>query len=563
MGDIDPLERLKRLVENGENKRTEFKRFLKEKDLKPDRRQKLQTQLRYISNVGPAGGTFAIGIEDIRGEMWELYPLSGEEYKVSKSVLKKLCDPIDLEIVEEEKVEVEGGFVGVFKVGPKPLQEVQEEITINVLGRVNAGKSTLIGVLLSGNPDDGSGLARARMLVHPQELRRGQTADLHITFLGLDEGGKRISPELGPDFRHQERVITEAARLLIFYDAPGHQEYSRTMLRSVLGGHAQYGLFLVPVRDEVKLVKAEEQRSGLVRLDPISREQLILVSQANVPFFVVLNKVDRADREELTFLRGILKTTLKEIGKVPFLVKDEKDVSIAMQELSHHVIVPILEVSCVTMKGVDLLFEFLRRIPVTTDLVKYDVPAIAYIDKIYRGIRGTNLVTTGTVLEGLFKPGQKVKVFPSDTGGAFEGRLDSIEVFHKRVERVKAGEVYGFDIHKVPKEKVRRGQVIVDYDFPLTPVREFEAKIVVTYHSVRIKKGYTPVLQAHTINQAVTFEGIEGKDFLSLGDVANVRLRFLKHPEFLRVGDKVILREGNMRGFGTVTRVFTEESGGE
>jgi len=548
--------RLEEILARGENKKAEFKRYLEEKDLKPDRASKLQTQLRYISNFEP--GLFVIGIEDIRGERWELFPLQEEQYKKSKKILQQLCVPIDIELLEEEKIAVDGGLVGVFRVGPKPLLEVQEEITINIMGRVNAGKSTLTGVLLTGKPDDGNGLVRASLLIHPQEIRRGQTSDLHISFLGLDKDGNRLNAIQQLDLQDQERIITEAARLLIFFDAPGHQEFSRTMVRSVLGAEAQYALFLIPANTEAKLIRSEEEQSGLNRLDTITREQLVLVAQRGIPFFLIINKVDRATQADIQLVEELVKTTIKEIGKVPFFVETEADVDIILRELPHNVIVPVFEVSCTTLAGIDRLFTMLKILPVTTSETRHDVPAIAYLDKIYRGIRGTNLVVSGTVLEGIFKPGQRVKIFPFDgtKNLVAEGRINSIEVFKKGVERVKSGEVFGFDLHKIPREMVRRGQVIVDRDFQLVPVWTFEANVVITFHSVRIKVGYSPVCQCHTISQTVVFEDMGDKEYLALGDVATVRLRFAQHPEFLRPGDKFILREGNLRGFGTVQKIL-------
>ncbi|HMF32151.1 MAG TPA: GTP-binding protein [Candidatus Lokiarchaeia archaeon] len=547
--------RLDDILARGENKKAEFKRYLEEKDLKPDRMAKIQTQLRYISNFEPA--LFVIGVEDIRGERWEIFPLSEDQYKTSKRVLKEICRPIDLELIEEEKIAVDGGLVGVFQVGSKPLTEVQEEVTINIMGRVNAGKSTMTGVLLTGKPDDGNGLIRASLLIHPQEIRRGQTSDLHISFLGLDRDGNRLNAVQQVDLHDQVRVITEAARLLIFYDAPGHQEFSRTMVRSVLGAEAQYALLLIPANTEAKLIRTEEAESGLVRLDSITREQMVLVSQRGIPFFLAINKIDKAEACDLQLVEEVLKTTLKEIGRVPFFVESDSDIEILLRELPHNVVAPIFEVSCTTLAGIDRLFRLLQLLPVTTSFAKNDAPAIAYIDKIYRGIRGTNIVVSGTVLEGIFKPGQKINVFPveGEKNSTAEGRIDSIEVFKKRVERVKAGEVFGFDLHKVPKDSIRRGQVVVDRDFPIEPAWTFDANVVITYHSVRIKTGYSPVMQCHTISQAVVFQDMGDKDYLALGDIALVRLRFAQHPEFLRPGDKFILREGNMRGFGTVQSV--------
>ncbi len=549
--------RLEEILTRGENKKAEFKRYLEEKDLKPDRASKLQTQLRYISNFEP--GLFLIGIEDIRGKKWELFPLNAEQYKVSKRILKKLCEPVDLELIAEEKIAVAGGLVGVFQVGSKPLLEVQEELTINIMGRVNAGKSTITGVLLTGKPDDGNGLVRASLLIHPQEIRRGQTSDLHISFLGLDKDGNRLNAIQQLDLQDQERIITDAARLVIFFDAPGHQEFSRTMVRSVLGAEAQYAIFLLPANTEAKLIRSEEEQSGLSRLDTITREQLVLVSQRGIPFFLAINKIDKATPEDMQLVEELVKTTVKEIGKVPFFVEKDADIEIVLKELPHNVIVPIFEVSCTTLAGIDRLFKLLKVLPVITSAAKHDAPAIAYLDKIYRGIRGTNLVVSGTVLEGIFKPGQRVTIFPVEGAKNLfaDGRINSIEVFKKGVERVKAGEVFGFDLHKVPREFIRRGQVIVDRDFQLAPVWTFEASVVITFHSVRIKVGYSPVCQCHTISQTVVFEEIGDKEYLALGDVATVRLRFAQHPEFVRPGDKFILREGNLRGFGTVQKILS------
>ena len=42
---------------------------------------------------------------------------------------------------------------------------------------------------------------------------------------------------------------------------------------------------------------------------------------------------------------------------------------------------------------------------------------------------------------------------------------------------------------------------------------------------------------------------------LRTGDKALVIFRFIKNPEFLRVGSKLIFREGRTKAIGTITRV--------
>ncbi|QQP32346.1 GTPbinding protein 1like [Caligus rogercresseyi] len=44
-------------------------------------------------------------------------------------------------------------------------------------------------------------------------------------------------------------------------------------------------------------------------------------------------------------------------------------------------------------------------------------------------------------------------------------------------------------------------------------------------------------------------------DCLRTGDKASVHFKFVKHPEFLKVGNKLVFREGRTKAVGTVTKV--------
>lgn len=43
---------------------------------------------------------------------------------------------------------------------------------------------------------------------------------------------------------------------------------------------------------------------------------------------------------------------------------------------------------------------------------------------------------------------------------------------------------------------------------------------------------------------------------LRTGDKAKVHFRFIKNPEYLTVGTKLIFREGRTKAIGTVTKLF-------
>lgn len=48
-------------------------------------------------------------------------------------------------------------------------------------------------------------------------------------------------------------------------------------------------------------------------------------------------------------------------------------------------------------------------------------------------------------------------------------------------------------------------------------------------------------------------------EHMRTGDKANVRFAFIKNPEFLKIGRKMIFREGRTKAVGTITKVNLEK----
>jgi len=59
-----------------------------------------------------------------------------------------------------------------------------------MLGCGAAGKSTLIGVLISGQNDDGEGLARVHVHKHYAEILDGKTTSTYQHILGFNSNGE-------------------------------------------------------------------------------------------------------------------------------------------------------------------------------------------------------------------------------------------------------------------------------------------------------------------------------------------------------------------------------------
>lgn len=549
---------LLKILDTGENSRREFKRRLTKADLKKERREKLVTRIKYMTCENPFEGLFLVGIDDIGGKEWNIFGISEQALKTAEEILVELCKEASVEIVEEEHVETPQGFVGIYLIKRLAAPEVKETCSINVAGRVNSGKSSLIGAIVTGKPDDGKGSARSFLLVHPQEITRGQTADIHLSFLGFDEEGRAIHPANPLNKEESARILDQSKRIVTFFDAPGHREFSKTMIRSILGADAQYGLVLVPGPEEAFLIRQEENNTGIPRLDEITREHLILMSSQGAPFFVGVSKTDKTKPADLKLVYSVLRKSLKDIGKIPVMVNSAEEIQPIMKEIGHGVIVPVIPVSALEIESIGLLTILLESIPSDSRQSNPTDPASAYVDKVYRGIKGTNVVVTGTVKTGVFKTGQIVKIGPEKMNLFQEGRLFSIEMFKKRISRARAGDLFGFDIKDVDKHTIRRGQMIVDPDANVQSCWEFEANIVVTRHPTRISVGYAPVLQCHTIQQTVVLNKIYDAEYLSVGDFARVRLKFMNSPEAVGVDDKIVLREENTRAIGTIVEIIRE-----
>lgn len=58
------------------------------------------------------------------------------------------------------------------------------------------------------------------------------------------------------------------------------------------------------------------------------------------------------------------------------------------------------------------------------------------------------------------------------------------------------------------------------------------------------------------IRQTAVLEGIMAADSIHTNEKASVLFRFVRHPEYVKVGMRLLFREGRTKGVGKVTQVF-------
>ena len=60
---------------------------------------------------------------------------------------------------------------------------------------VDAGKSSLLGVLVKGDLDDGRGKARVNLFRHKHEIETGRTSSVGMEIMGFDSKGQVVTSD--------------------------------------------------------------------------------------------------------------------------------------------------------------------------------------------------------------------------------------------------------------------------------------------------------------------------------------------------------------------------------
>ena len=531
---------LRRAIERGEREggSVEFKeRLTKDLHLSEGRRESLAAQLRHRVLSGEGEATYVVGVTD-DGGIAGVHP---DAFSESMDVLSLLAEEAGAHIENVETwgvdgpaadAEGEGGIVGVATVREGTVLEDDDHIVVGTAGHVDHGKSTLVGSLVTGQADDGEGGTRSYLDVQPHEVERGLSADLSYGVYGFDEDGpvRMDNPHRKGD---RARVVEEADRLVSFVDTVGHEPWLRTTIRGLVGQKLDYGLLTVAADD------------GPTKT---TREHLGILLATDLPTVVAVTKVDLVDEERARKVEREVERLLREVEKTPLSV-DRHGVDAAVEEIDDTV-VPILATSAVTGEGLDDLDALLERLPGTAD--PSDGEFAMYVDRSYN-VTGVGAVASGTVKSGRVETGDELRLGPMQDGSFREVEVRSIEMHYHRVDEARAGRIVGIALKGVEERDVERGMVLLPRDADPTPVREFEAEVMVLNHPTRIGDGYEPVVHLETVSEAAAFYPAEGR--LLPGDTGTARVRFKFRPYLVEEGQRFVFREGRSKGVGTVTDI--------
>lgn len=412
------------------------------------------------------------------------------------------------------------------------------ELRVAIIGNVDSGKSTMVGVLTRHILDDGRGFARSKVFKHGHEEATGRTSSIGQHNLCLDSKCNILNDQM---FRSNSSAeyIARASKVVTLVDLAGHERYFKTTAYGLTGHMPDYACLIVGAN------------AGIVGM---CKEHMGVALALKVPVFFVVTKVDICPEHVLKHTLATLQAILKKPGvkKKPFMVRNKDDVLTCARHMHTDSLAPVFLTSSVTGEGLELVRLFYNLLPQRHkwhDKVKEYAEFI--IDETF-GVPGVGTVIAGTVKRGVITTNANLMLGPDVGDGTFKPTaIKSIQYKRLPVTRVVAGQTAALALKKVKRNQVRKGMVLVDERAKPKASWEFDADIAILTHSTTIQPRYQAVIHCEIVRQAARVIAMD-KERLRSGDRACVRFRFLQRPEFLTAGTRLVFREGKTKGIGMV-----------
>lgn len=194
------------------------------------------------------------------------------------------------------------------------------------------------------------------------------------------------------------------------------------------------------------------------------------------------------------------------------------------------------------------------------------------IDSRYQA-KGVGLILGGTVLKGLVKV-EQIMMFGPDKNGNF--RQVIVKGIHEnRVNVDQAGEMssicvnvktHGQNRDPILNNQIRKGSCLINpivnkkasNPYQNLCVKYFDANIKVLHHHTTIQDGYQGVLHIGGIRSTVQAVKVHHNEntCMRTGDEGTIRFKFKYGVEFVEKNAKIMVREGNTKAYGYITRIY-------
>ncbi|TNN83508.1 GTP-binding protein 1 [Liparis tanakae] len=443
--------------------------------------------------------------------------LEEKDMEASAATVRSMCEQVDADLITLRERNEAAGLVRDYLIRRRVGELDFLEVRVAVVGNVDAGKSTLLGVLTHGELDNGRGFARQKLFRHKHEMESGRTSSVGNDILGFDQEGQVVNkPDSHGGSLDWTKICEKSSKVITFIDLAGHEKYLKTTVFGMTGHLPDFCMLMVG------------SNAGIVGM---TKEHLGLALALNVPVFVVVTKIDMCPANILQETLKLLQRLLKSPGcrKIPVLISN------------------------VSGENMDLLKMFLNLLSSRTSYHD-DQPAEFQIDDTY-SVPGVGTVVSGTTLQGLIRLNDTMLLGPDPLGSFIPIAVKSIHRKRMPVKEVRGGQTASFSLKKIKRSSIRKGMVMVSPRLCPQATWEFEAEILVLHHPTTISPRYQAMVHCGSIRQTATILSMS-RDCLRTGDKASVHFRFIKTPEYLHCDQRLVFREGRTKAVGTITKLL-------
>ena len=381
------------------------------------------------------------------------------------------------------------------------FERSKPHVNIGTIGHVDHGKTTLTAAItkflaFQGKADytDYSSIDKA-----PEERERGITINTaHV--------------EYETDARHYAHV-----------DCPGHADYIKNM---ITGAAQMDGTILVIAATDGPMAQ--------------TKEHILLARQVGVPAIVVfLNKCDQVDDEELLELVEMeVRETLS------YYEFPGDDIPIIKGSALNALVSESTDPNAPEYACIKELMDSVDSYIPTPDR-KADMPFLMPVEDVFT-ISGRGTVATGRVERGQLKAGETVEI----VGLTDEKRstvVTSMEMFHKTLDYVEAGDNAGCLLRGVAKTEIERGQVLCKPG-SIHPHTKFVGQVYVLSKDeggrhTPFFNNYRPQFYFRTTDVTGVISLPEGVEMCMPGDNVDMNVELIT-PIAIEKGLRFAIREG-------------------
>ena len=579
-------------------------------DVTVKRIQELTSQMNYRLREGSGECYYEIGVEDNGNTLG----ISKQELEISINVINTIANNLGCKTKVMKLIQGKEGLIAEMYIKKQEDDLLNKiEITIGVLGEGGTGKSTIIGVLINGILDNGKGLARTNVFRHKHEILCGKTSSFSHQILGFDEEGNltNYGDLLKPSL---SQIVNKSTKIINFYDmAGGNKTFNKSTLSTLSKEYLDYLLFVISAKDEITK-KTEDLLRLIYNIDlPV----IAIINKIDLVSDSELEKKVRKYKETIKKLKKI-PIIIKNDEDVALFSRsmEEKEILVTFLvstltfdgglNLFKNFLKSLPKLNETIYKNENNLKN--KKKELELEKMEFDIHEIIHKEK--------NAILSGIVSSGKLRTNSKYFLGPDLNGNFIKVEVCDIHCKKVSVSYSFKGQYCSVcikslgKINTLTKENVKKGMYLLDTRITPIASKLFEIEVWTIDDTIRtLKNTYQPILNIKHVRQGVKIKNPD-EIFLFLGDnkrindlekivendeinLSNVKnninnlikkkknnknenninnnsviiigpedkktklvVEFLFNPEYISVGQKIIINDQTLKAYGVITKIF-------